>query len=190
MSGPPAFPVPTPAPAPAADLTARTEPAGRRVRRGSDVVASATGGHCVPEAPYAVADRPAPAPHRTPGQQARQAGSALRLLQAQWTLPILFHLFGDKVQRYTDLHRQIAGVSQGALSAQLRRMEAEGLVLRARESSGRFRAEYRLSRWAETLLPALERILAWHDHRPDGDRRSELPGTGTSPGEGRPSPPA
>ena len=41
---------------------------------------------------------------------------------------ILFHLFGGKVLRFSDLERAIPAISQKMLIQQLRQMEADGIV--------------------------------------------------------------
>jgi DNA-binding HxlR family transcriptional regulator len=43
---------------------------------------------------------------------------------------ILFHLFGGKVLRFSDLERAIPAISQKMLIQQLRQMEADGIVRR------------------------------------------------------------
>jgi DNA-binding HxlR family transcriptional regulator len=91
--------------------------------------------------------------------------SALRLLDGRWKLLIMFHLFGGQVQRFSDLERLIAGVSQKMLAQQLRQMEQDGLVLRTVHPEVPPRVEYRLSPWGEALCPALEAMLHWIEAR-------------------------
>ena len=55
---------------------------------------------------------------------------ALRVLEGRWKLIILFHLFGGKVLRFSDLERAIPAISQKMLIQQLRQMEADGVVRR------------------------------------------------------------
>ena len=43
---------------------------------------------------------------------------ALRLLKGRWKLIILFHLFGGKVLRFSDLERAIPNVTQKMLGQQ------------------------------------------------------------------------
>src|SRR5205085_9672922 len=65
----------------------------------------------------------------TPVTAAQGVENALKILEGRWKLVILFHLFGGKVLRFSDLERAIPAISQKMLIQQLRRMEAE-------ESSG------------------------------------------------------
>src|SRR2546429_9987491 len=66
----------------------------------------------------------------TPTSAARGVEDALKILEGRWKLVILFHLFGGKVLRFSDLQRAIPPISQKMLIQQLRQMETDGIVLR------------------------------------------------------------
>ena len=66
----------------------------------------------------------------TPSSAASDVEAALKLLEGRWKLVILFHLFGGKVLRYSDLERLIPNITQKMLGQQLRQMEADGIVVR------------------------------------------------------------
>ncbi len=85
----------------------------------------------------------------------------MRLLEGRWKLVILFQLFGGKVQRFSDLERQIDGISQKMLAQQLRQLEADGLVERTVYPEVPPRVDYRLTDWGQSLCPALEGLLRW-----------------------------
>jgi hypothetical protein len=55
---------------------------------------------------------------------------AFKMLEGRWKLVILFHLFGGKLLRFSDLERAISGISQKMLIQQLRQMESDGIVRR------------------------------------------------------------
>jgi len=46
----------------------------------------------------------------TPATAAQDVEAALRLLEGRWKLVILFHLFGGKVPRFSDLERAIPNI--------------------------------------------------------------------------------
>lgn len=71
----------------------------------------------------------------------------LRLLEGRWKLIILFHLFGGKIQRYSDFEKLIPGISQKMLAQQLRKREADGIVLRTVYPQVPPKVEYRLTEW-------------------------------------------
>ena len=66
----------------------------------------------------------------TPLSAAQDVEAALRLLEGRWKLVILFHLFGGKVLRYSDLERAIPNITQKMLGQQLRQLESDGIVVR------------------------------------------------------------
>ena len=102
----------------------------------------------------------------TPTSAAVDVEAALRLLEGRWKLVILFHLFGGKVMRFSDLERAVPKVTQKMLGQQLRRMEADGIVLRTSYPQVPPKVEYRLTAWGQSLCPALDAILKWADRRP------------------------
>jgi len=63
----------------------------------------------------------------TPTSAASDVEAALRLLEGRWKLVILFHLFGGKVMRFSDLERAIPGITQKMLGQQLRRFVTDGI---------------------------------------------------------------
>lgn len=103
----------------------------------------------------------------TPLTAAIDVEVALRLLEGRWKLVILFQLFGAKVRRFSELERQVTGISQKMLAQQLRQLEAEGIVQREVHAEVPPRVEYRLSDWGEQLCPALDGLLGWLQKRPE-----------------------
>jgi DNA-binding HxlR family transcriptional regulator len=102
----------------------------------------------------------------TPVTAAADVEKALRLLEGRWKLVILFHLFGDKVMRFSDLERAIPAITQKMLGQQLKAMEGDGIVLRTSYPQVPPKVEYRLTKWGQSLCPALDAILKWADRRP------------------------
>src|SRR5712672_2282430 len=84
-----------------------------------------------------------------------------KILEGRWKLVILFHLFGGKVRRFSDLRRAIPGVSQKMLIQQLRQLERDGIVRRFVHSEMPPRVEYSLTDWGQALCPALDALLKW-----------------------------
>ena len=74
---------------------------------------------------------------------------------------ILFHLFGGKLLRFSELERAIPAISQKMLIQQLRQMEADGIVRRIVHHQVPPKVEYGLTDWGQALCPALDALLAW-----------------------------
>lgn len=92
--------------------------------------------------------------------------NALKMLEGRWKLVILFHLFGGRVMRFSELERAIPGVSQKMLIQQLRQMEADSIVYRTVYPEVPPKVEYGLTDWGQALCPALDALLTWAEARP------------------------
>jgi DNA-binding HxlR family transcriptional regulator len=75
-------------------------------------------------------------------------------------LEILFSLMNGAM-RFGALRRAVGGVTQHMLSAQLRELEQDGLVLRTAYAEKPLRVEYELTDAAYGLLPAFRELLNW-----------------------------
>src|ERR1700747_890816 len=83
----------------------------------------------------------------TPTSAAEGVERALKTLEGRWKLLILFHLFGGKVRRFSELERAIPAVSQKMLIQQLRQLEADGMIQRTVHQQLPLKVEYRLTEW-------------------------------------------
>lgn len=99
---------------------------------------------------------------------------ALKLLEGRWKLVILFHLFGGRILRFSDLERAIPAVSQKMLIQQLRQMEKDGIVRRIVHHQVPPKVEYGLTAWGQALCPALDALLTWAAQR--GEAPAPEPG--------------
>jgi len=73
---------------------------------------------------------------------------------------IVRELSGDG-RRFSALQRSLNGVSHKVLTAQLRELEADGVVWRRVYSEVPPRVEYGLTERGQALLPVLEGLNAW-----------------------------
>ncbi|GAB3051185.1 winged helix-turn-helix transcriptional regulator [Stenotrophomonas tumulicola] len=103
----------------------------------------------------------------TPESAAADVADTMLLLEGRWKLLIIFHLFDGKVRRYSDLERRIPGISQKMLAQQLRRLEADGIVIRTVYPEVPPKVEYQLSDWGQKLCPALDALLQWREQKTD-----------------------
>jgi len=104
-------------------------------------------------------------PDYTAVSAAKGIEQALKYIDGRWKLLIVFHLFGGQVRRFSDLQRAIPGISQKMLAQQLRRLEADGMVVRSVHNQVPPKVEYRLSAWGQALCPALDALLEWNEKR-------------------------
>ena len=91
--------------------------------------------------------------------------AALAIVAGRWKLRILFQLFGGRVQRFSELERALATISQKVLNQQLRQLEQDGIVRRVAYAESPPRVEYSLTPWGQSLCPALDALLQWSTSR-------------------------
>src|SRR6195256_1885317 len=97
----------------------------------------------------------------TPVTAATGVEQAFKFLEGRWKLVILFHLFGGKMLRFSDLERAIPAISQKMLIQQLRQLERDGIVTRTIHHQVPPKVEYGLTDWGQALCPALDALLKW-----------------------------
>ena len=103
----------------------------------------------------------------TPVTAAQDAEQAFKVIEGRWKLLILFHLFGGKVLRFSELEKAIPAISQKMLIQQLRHMERDGMVRRIVHRQVPPKVEYGLTDWGQALCPALDALLKWAGLRDD-----------------------
>jgi DNA-binding HxlR family transcriptional regulator len=101
----------------------------------------------------------------TPRAAATAVNEALALVTGRWKLEILFHLFGGRIRRFSELERDLPEISQKMLAQQLRQLERDGLVQRIVHPEVPPRVEYQLTSWGQALCPTLDGLLRWHAER-------------------------
>ena len=89
--------------------------------------------------------------------------TTLTLIGDKWKVLILRDLLSG-TKRFGELKRSIGSVSQKVLTAQLRAMEASGLVRRKVYAEVPPRVEYTLTETGYSLRPILDAMWAWGEH--------------------------
>src|ERR1700676_2796401 len=97
----------------------------------------------------------------TPVTAASGVEQAFKFLEGRWKLVILFHLFGGKMLRFSDLERAIPAISQKMLIQQLRQLERDGIVRRIVHHQVPPKVETGLTEGGKELGPALDALLTW-----------------------------
>jgi len=92
---------------------------------------------------------------------AHDVEQAFNVIEGRWKLLILFHLFGGKILRFSELERAIPAISQKMLIQQLRQLESDGMVRRIVHHQVPPKVEYGLTDWGQALCPALDALLKW-----------------------------
>ncbi|MDR9852539.1 helix-turn-helix domain-containing protein [Paenibacillus sp. VCA1] len=88
-------------------------------------------------------------------------GYSLSVIGGKWKMVIIYLLAENQTVRFNDLKRQIGAITYKMLSAQLKELEADGMVKRTEYPQIPPKVEYSLTEKAETLLPVLEGLCEW-----------------------------
>ena len=86
---------------------------------------------------------------------------ALQLVSGKWKLRVIWALRDGQEMRYSEVKRQVPGITDVMLSQSLRELVEDGLVERRQYGDLPPRVTYILKEKAEGLLPALEAMSMW-----------------------------
>ena len=79
----------------------------------------------------------------------------------KWSMLVIFTLENNCCLRFAELQRCIPDISQKMLTATLKTLEADGLVLRKAFPEVPPRVEYSLTDKGKSLLPHIDGLLSW-----------------------------
>ena len=86
--------------------------------------------------------------------------TTLTLISDRWKVLILRDLFTG-TKRFGELKKSLSGISQKVLTANLKDMEASGLLTRKAYPEGPPRVEYTLTETGESLKPIISAMFDW-----------------------------
>ena len=89
--------------------------------------------------------------------------TTLTLISDKWKVLILRDLMGGTM-RFGELKKSIGHVTQKVLTAQLRQMEASGLLTRKVYAEVPPRVEYTLTELGYSLKPVMDAMWAWGEN--------------------------
>ena len=104
----------------------------------------------------------------------------LEMLQGRWKFQIIYELCIQSPIRFGELKKSLAGVSQKVLTANLKDMEASGLLTRKAYPEVPPRVEYTLTETGESLKPVLGAMFDWgmdykqKNHSPSNEQVAAL----------------
>lgn len=84
----------------------------------------------------------------------------LNMIGGRWKIPLIFHLLAG-AKRFSELSRELTGVSQKMLTQQLREMERNGLVERKVYAQVPPKVEYALTSLGRSLKPVVDAMCQW-----------------------------
>ncbi|MEK9140115.1 MAG: helix-turn-helix domain-containing protein [Nitrospirota bacterium] len=88
---------------------------------------------------------------------------ALDVIGERWSILLLRDLFLQGPRRFQDFQESLAGVAPNTLSARLKTLEAQGVIVRRLYSEHPPRLEYHLTEKGKSLGPVLKALKQWGD---------------------------
>lgn len=85
----------------------------------------------------------------------------------KWSMLVLFTLENNNSQRFKELQRNIPDISQKMLTATLKTLEGDGLILREAFPEIPPRVEYSLTQKGQSLLPLINNLISWASENMD-----------------------
>ncbi|WP_226035278.1 winged helix-turn-helix transcriptional regulator [Aquibacillus saliphilus] len=86
---------------------------------------------------------------------------ALGILVGKWKPIILLHLLKNGTQRFSELKRNVPGVTQKMLTKQLRELEDEDIIERVVYPQVPPKVEYSITEYGRSLEPILAAMHEW-----------------------------
>ena len=92
----------------------------------------------------------------------------LRVIGGKWK-PLILHLLQTEgTQRYMDILRFLKSAPKKTLTAQLKELEADGIIRRTVIPTVPVQVEYSITEHGETLFPILDAMCDWGYANSDG----------------------
>src|SRR3984893_6048730 len=89
--------------------------------------------------------------------------ACLEVIGGKWKGVILHHLMTHGVMRFNEIHRLKPNLSPRILTAQLRELEQDGVIVRKVYPVVPPKVEYSLSKTGESLKPLIKAMQDWGD---------------------------
>lgn len=102
----------------------------------------------------------------------------INIVGDKWTLPVLYVL-QDRTKRYSELQREIPGISKKMLTQTLRRLESDNIVKRTVYPVVPPKTEYNLTVFGDKLIEPLKVLANWAEEHQEElqlicDRRNKI----------------
>lgn len=85
----------------------------------------------------------------------------LSFIGGKWKILILSHLHRFKKRSFSEIRKNLPGISEKMLSQQLKQLERDKLISKKTVSAKPYRVEYFLDKSGKTLAPVYDFASAW-----------------------------
>lgn len=99
---------------------------------------------------------------------------AISLIGGKWKMHILYWLSKKGILRYSELKKSLGNITHKMLSAQLKELEKDGLIIRNEYPQVPPKVEYSLTEKGLSVMPLLNLICEWgYEHMPSENNTIE-----------------
>jgi DNA-binding HxlR family transcriptional regulator len=85
----------------------------------------------------------------------------LDIIGGKWKLMLLNKIREECPMRFGVLRRKLPHITQATLTAQLKQLERDGVILRKAYAESPPRVEYKLTEIGKSLIPIMDSLCAW-----------------------------
>lgn len=85
----------------------------------------------------------------------------LSIIGGKWKMEIIYQLASYQILRFNELKRNIPSITYKMLSAQLKELEHDGIIVRKEYPQIPPKVEYYLSEKGNSLIPVLNEMCKW-----------------------------
>jgi DNA-binding HxlR family transcriptional regulator len=89
---------------------------------------------------------------------------ALDIMGGKWKLMLLNKIREECPMRFGVLRRKLPHITQATLTAQLKQLERDGILLREAFAESPPRVEYKLTEIGKSLIPIMDSLCAWGEN--------------------------
>ncbi len=97
--------------------------------------------------------------------------STSKVLGHKWVPVITYHIYDNDKIRFSEIKKEVGGITNKTLSNNLDRMEEQGIINRNVEDDKPVKITYELTEFGERLIPLVEEMISWgQENLKEGER--------------------
>ncbi|MFB6192621.1 MAG: winged helix-turn-helix transcriptional regulator [Candidatus Nanohaloarchaea archaeon] len=87
--------------------------------------------------------------------------STSKIVGHKWVPAIIYHIGGNQGLRFSEIKKEVGGITNKTLSDNLERMQEQGLVEREVKNEKPVKTVYSLTDLGEKVVPLVEDMMEW-----------------------------
>jgi len=99
--------------------------------------------------------------------------STSKILGHKWVPAITFHIHTNEEIRFSEIKKEVGGITNKTLSNNLDRMQEQGIVERKVEDEKPVKITYELTDFGKRLMPLIEEMINWGQNNLKEGNREE-----------------